>query len=120
VTADGLFLGLGQDVGRLQARTRLPHVSGVEYFYAEVVDALRRTGVLEQNQLQRRLIEGEVRVARAALVGQGAEELAVVVDGFVDVAHVEGELDSHGAFSLKFVSAMMSRGSAPPRRLAHD
>src|SRR5208283_4709816 len=61
---------------------------------AEVVQAAAMAGVLQQDELERRLGDGEVRVPGAALGGRGAEQLAVEGDGLVDVVDVEGELDT--------------------------
>ena len=63
---------------------------------AQVVEGAA-LGPLEEDQLQRRLGDGEVGVAGLALGGLGGEQLRVEVDGLVEVADVEGELESgHG------------------------
>jgi len=62
-----------------------------------VVEAACVVGVLEQHEFERWTLDGEVCVARLALGGFGTEELRVEVDGFVDVADVEGELQAHGS-----------------------
>src|SRR5690606_17957102 len=61
--------------------------------HAEVVE---RPAALafDEHQLERRVGDGEVGVARLPLGGLGGEELRVEVDGLVEVGHVEGELDS--------------------------
>ena len=51
-------------------------------------------GFSMQHELQRRLGEGEVGVAGAALGGLGAEEPGVERDGLVHVVDVESELES--------------------------
>jgi hypothetical protein len=49
---------------------------------------------LEQDQLQRRLGDGEVRVAGPALRRRRVEQAGVEGDGRVEVGDAEGELDS--------------------------
>ena len=51
-------------------------------------------GVLEQDELERRLGDGKVGVAGASFGRFGAEKLGVEGVRFVDVVDVEGELDS--------------------------
>jgi ArsR family transcriptional regulator len=48
----------------------------------------------EQDKLERRFGDGEVRIAGTSLRRLGAEELGVEVDGAVEIVDVEGELDS--------------------------
>ena len=50
---------------------------------------------LEQDQLERRLVDGEVGVAGLGLGRADAEHLGVEVDGLVEVGDVEGQLQSH-------------------------
>ena len=50
--------------------------------------------VLDQHELERRLVDREVGVAGAALGRLALEELGVEGDGLVDVGDVEGELDT--------------------------
>ena len=53
--------------------------------------------VLKQDQLQRRVRNGEVGIARPALGRFGAEKLGVELDRFLDIADVESELEPlHG------------------------
>ena len=63
----------------------------------EVVEATCVVGVLEQHEFERWILDGEVCVTRLALDGFDTEELRVEVDGFVDVADVEGELQANGS-----------------------
>jgi hypothetical protein len=51
-------------------------------------------GVLDQDQLQGWLGDGEVGVAGSDLGGFGGEQLGVEVDGGVEVGDVEGQLDT--------------------------
>jgi hypothetical protein len=57
-----------------------------------VVQGAALAGVLQQDQLERRLGDGEVGVAGPALGGPGAEQLGLEADGFVDVVDVQREL----------------------------
>ena len=85
-----------------QAARRCRHLVGRLDLDAEVVECAGHTvapcgGVLHQDELERRVGDGEVGVARPALGRLGAEELGVELDGLVDVADVECELDPrHG------------------------
>src|ERR1700733_3352971 len=65
---------------------------GVADLDAEMVQAAALPRVLQQNELERRLGDGEVGVAGTALGGLGSEQLAVKRDGLLDVIDVEGEL----------------------------
>ena len=77
-----------------------PHVVAVVDLDAEVVEPAVGAGLLEQDELQGRVGDGEVGVAGLALVRLGGEELRVEGDGLVDVGDVEGELDTgHGVAS---------------------
>ncbi len=49
---------------------------------------------LDEDELQRRLGNGEVGVAGLALRGFRSEELAVEPDGLLEVVDVESELDT--------------------------
>ena len=94
VAAGGVAL-----VGRGEAglgQARLLGVDGVDVgdLDAEVVQAAAMARVLQQDELQRRLGNGEVRVAGADLGRLDAKQLGIEGDGFVDVADVEGELDT--------------------------
>src|SRR5450755_3181605 len=59
---------------------------------AEMVEAAALARVLQQDELQRRLGDGEVGVAGTALSRLGTEQLAVERYGLLDVIDVEGEL----------------------------
>lgn len=58
-------------------------------------------GVLEQDKLQRRVGDGEVRVAGTFLAGLGPEHVAVHADGRGQVGDVEGELNVAGGGHLQ-------------------
>ena len=62
--------------------------AGVRYFDAEVVEGAALAGVLQQDELERRLGDGEVGLAGPALGGPGAEQPGVEADGLVDVVDV--------------------------------
>ena len=73
------------------------HGAGAGDLDAQVVDAATLAGVLNEDELEGRLGDGEVGVAGAELGRLGAEQLAVEGDGLVEVLDVEGELDAgHG------------------------
>jgi drug/metabolite transporter (DMT)-like permease len=73
------------------------HGAGVGDLDAQVVEAAALAGVLQQDELEGRLGDGEVGVAGAELGRLGAEQLAVEGDGLGEVLDVEGELDAgHG------------------------
>jgi hypothetical protein len=59
-----------------------------------VVEGAAVAGVLDEDQLERWLDDGEVGVARLALGGLGVEEATVEGDGLLEVVDVEGELDT--------------------------
>jgi hypothetical protein len=62
-----------------------------------VVQGAALAGVLEQDELERRLGDGEVGVAGPALGGPGAEQPGVEADGLVDVVDIQRELHpGHG------------------------
>ena len=84
----------GLDTVAGQPRLVRGDLVGRHHFDAEVVEPALGSGVLEQHELQGRVVDREVRVAGLALVGCGCEQLRVVVDRGVDVGNVEGELDS--------------------------
>ena len=73
------------------------HGAGAGDLDAQVVDAATLAGVLNEDELEGRLGDGEVGVAGAELGRLGTEQLAVEGDGLVEVLDVEGELDAgHG------------------------
>ena len=61
-------------------------------FDAEVVERAAVAGVLDQDELQGRFDNGEVRIARLDLGRRGVEQLGVEGDGLVEVVDVEGKL----------------------------
>jgi hypothetical protein len=62
-----------------------------------VVERAGGVGILDEHELERRGLHGEVGVAGTALGRRGVEQLGVEGDGGVHVGHVEGELDTgHG------------------------
>jgi hypothetical protein len=65
-----------------------------------VVDGAAAVGVLEEHQLERGVGDGEVGVAGPDLGGLGGEQAGVEVDGLVEVADIESELQAaHGGSS---------------------
>ena len=73
------------------------HGAGVGDLDAQVVQGAALAGVLNEDELEGRLGDGEVGVAGAELGRLGTEQLAVEGDGLVEVLDVEGELDAgHG------------------------
>ena len=78
----------------------LLHLAGGFGLDPEMVDGAPVAGILEQHQLERRLVDREVGVPVAALGRFGIEEPRVVVDCFVDVIHIECQLQPHG-FTLR-------------------
>ena len=64
---------------------------------AQMIDALARARALEQHELERRVVDGEIGVARLALVDRRVEHLRVEVDGLFEIVHIEGELQAHGS-----------------------
>ena len=73
---------IGADAGELDA-------GGLD---AEVVELLGRAAVFEQDQLQGRVVDGEVRVAGALFVRLDAEQLGVEGRRGFDVVDVQCEL----------------------------
>ena len=66
---------------------------------AEMVDRARLgIGTLEHHELERRIGDLPVGVARLDLVRLGVEHAGVEVDGFVEIGDVESELQAHGWF----------------------
>jgi hypothetical protein len=70
------------------------HGVGVRDLDTEVVHRSTVAGVLDQDELQRRLHDGEVGIARLHLGRFGTEQLAVEGDRLLQVVDVEGELDT--------------------------
>jgi len=97
-------------VDRGQARPGEPGLLGVDRvgavdFDAEVVQGAALAGVLQQDELERRLGDGEVGVAGPALGGLGAEQSGVEADGLVDVVDVQRELHpGHGDLRMTLIS----------------
>src|SRR5579863_6654999 len=81
--------------------------AGVGDLDAEVVEAAALAGVLQQDQLERRLGDGEVGVAGPYLRGFGAEQLGVEGDGFCQIVDVEGELDAAGHGYLRDIDGCL-------------
>ena len=102
VATGRLLLDLGLEPRVVQASRRRRHLVGGLDLDTEVVEGADRPmtpggGVLQQDQLERRVHDGEVGIARLALGGLGPEELGVERNGFVDVTDVQCELDPrHG------------------------
>ena len=63
-------------------------------FDAEVVECPGLAVAFDEDELERRLGDGEVGVAGTHLGGLGVEELGVELDGLLEVGDVEGQLDS--------------------------
>src|SRR6266700_6136909 len=108
VAAGGVAL-----VDRGQAGLGEPGLLGVDRagavdFDAEVVQGAALAGVLQQDQLERRLGDGEVGVAGPALGRLGAEQLGVEADGLVDVVDVQRELHPrHGNLPMTLMSVYL-------------
>jgi hypothetical protein len=98
----GVAAGRPALVDRGQAGGREPGLLGVDgvgvgHLDAEVVERAAPAGVLDQDQLERRLDDGEVGVARPDLGRLGGEQRGVEGDRRVEVVDVEGELEpGHG------------------------
>src|SRR5450755_110771 len=76
-------------------------------FDAQVVEGAPLAGAFQQDQLQRRLGDREVRITGAALGRLRAEQPAVEGDGLVDVVDVQRELHTgHG--NLQGLKTLMS------------
>ena len=86
VTAGPIGFDLARDAGGREPRDRRVDLGLLEDLDPQMVEALGRVGHLEQDQLQRRPVDREVRVAGLALVHLRAEELPVVVDRLVEIA----------------------------------
>jgi hypothetical protein len=96
VAAGGVALVDRGQAGLGQAALLGHDGAGVVDFYAEVVEATALAAVLHQDQLERRVRDGEVGVAGPHLGWLGTEELAVEADRLVQVVDVEGELYAAG------------------------
>ena len=82
-----------------QARPGEPGDLGVHQlagldFHAEGVDGAAGAGVLQQHQLQRRLGDGEVGIARLDLGRGGVKQLGVERDRRIEIIDVERELNT--------------------------
>jgi hypothetical protein len=99
VAAGDVLLDVGGHPLAAQPPRRRGDLVGGLHLHAQVVEgAARLLRVLDEHQLEGRVGDGEVGVAGTTLGGLGAEELAVEVDGGLQVGDVEGELDTgHGA-----------------------
>jgi hypothetical protein len=75
-----------------EAALRRDHVVGRLDLDAKVVQSVLRVGVLDQDQLQRRLGDREVRIALAPLGRLRAEHLRVERHRLVDVRDVQCQL----------------------------
>jgi hypothetical protein len=101
----------------IQALSRQPlgglgHLLGGGNLDAEVVEAASLALALDEDQLQRRLIDGEVRVPGAALGRLGPEQLRVEAHRLLEIAHVQRELDpGHHISSTRDIS---NRGTGTP------
>jgi len=91
--------------------------SGVHYFArrkdlnAEVIDRAGNFAILKEDQLERRLGNGEVRVAGTNLRWLSFKELGVELDGLFEIRHIEGELQSGhlGLLTLTLVNWKSNR-----------
>jgi hypothetical protein len=61
------------------------HSGSIHNFDPEVVDRPAAPWTLDQDQLERRLCDREVGIARTSFGGLGAEQLGIKGDGLVDV-----------------------------------
>jgi hypothetical protein len=96
------------------------HLLGRVDLDAEMVQrAGRLGGVLDQDQLERRLGDGEVGVAGPDFGRFGGEQLGVEGDCFVKVGDVEGELDT-GDRRGKWVWYSLNRDRLANLRAAID
>ena len=85
VATRDLVLGRGREAFAGEALLRGADLVGRLDLDAEVVQGARLAVALDQDQLQRRLGDGEVRVARPDLRRLGGEQLRVEVDRRVEV-----------------------------------
>src|ERR1700678_4140747 len=97
--AGGLILDLRRHPLPAQPISGHGHLVGSLHLDAEVaegvLDAMSPAlGLLNQDQLQRRVGDGEVGVSGLTLGRFGPEQLGVELDRRVDVGDIEGELDS--------------------------
>src|ERR671910_1760371 len=100
VAARHLILGGARQALAGQARVGGSHLVGGRHLDAQVVERARVTVALDEHELERRLGNGEVGVAGAALGRLGREQLRVEADRRVDVGNVEGELHAGHASLL--------------------
>jgi hypothetical protein len=87
--------GIGDPVLLKSLNGRI-ETSLIENFHAEVIETLRSLWVFEKHELQGRLIECKVGVARSLLVRLGTEQAAVIGHRFIEIADIQGELQAHG------------------------
>ena len=73
----------------------LTHIRVVEHLDAKMVEPFRGVRILEEYELQGRLVDREVGVARPHLRGCGAEHLRIEVNRGAEVADVQRELQPH-------------------------
>jgi hypothetical protein len=106
VAAGGLLLE-----GRRQAFTgktilRRGYLVAAFHLDSEVIERPRGlAGVLDEDELERRLGDGEIGIVGAAFRRLGPEQLGVELHSGINVGDVEGELDSgHDQPPLAFVS----------------
>ena len=110
VATGRLLLDLGLEPRFVQASRCRRHLVGRLDLHTQVVEGADRPvtpggGVLHQDELERRVGDGEVGVARLALGRLGPEELGVELDRLVDVADVQCELDPrHGDLPVVSIS----------------
>ena len=100
VAAHHVALHVEGDPGGLEALGLLLHLRHRRPLDAEVVEGAGLRGVGEEHQLERRVGDREVGVARAPLGGLGAEEGGVERHRLVEVVDVEGELEAGHEGSL--------------------
>ena len=68
-----------------------------------MVQPLGGFGIFEQHEFERRLIDGEVRVAGLPLVDFSAEHLRIEFDRLIEILDVEGELQTHVVLLVEWV-----------------
>src|SRR5450759_545795 len=77
IAAGGALLALGRQPRRGEPAGGGDDLRGGSDLHAQVVEAAAGARVLDEDQLQRRVVDGEVGVPRAALGRHGGEELGV-------------------------------------------
>src|SRR5690606_39359668 len=90
--------------------------------HAQVVERSRVGGVLDEDERQRRGVDGGAGVALAALGRLCVEQRRVEGDGGVDVGDVEGELDTGhvGACPVTYGRSSMDRRAGLYRQASMD